>query len=228
MRLIYSVFAVHVFSDRCSDAPAFLFCGEHGSLSAFTKEEKMGLLELFILAVGLSMDAFAVSVCKGLAMPKITLKRTLTVGLWFGGFQALMPAAGYLLGVQFRDKITAVDHWIAFILLGLIGANMIKEACSGDCEEENESLDIRTMFLLAVATSIDALAVGITFAFLDVHLLAAVSFIGITTFTLSAAGVKIGNVFGTRYKAKAELAGGVILILLGLKILLEHLGILTL
>ena len=206
----------------------FLFCGEHGSLSAFTKEEKMGLLELFILAAGLSMDAFAVSVCKGLAMPKITLKRTLTVGLWFGGFQALMPAAGYLLGVQFRDKITAVDHWIAFILLGLIGANMIKEACSGDCEEENESLDIRTMFLLAVATSIDALAVGITFAFLDVHLLAAVSFIGITTFTLSAAGVKIGNVFGTRYKAKAELAGGVILILLGLKILLEHLGILTL
>ena len=228
MRLMYSVFAVHVFSDRCSDAPAFLFCGEHGSLSAFTKEEKMGLLELFILAVGLSMDAFAVSVCKGLAMPKITFKRTLTVGLWFGGFQALMPAAGYLLGVQFRDKITAVDHWIAFILLGLIGANMIKEACSGDCEEENESLDIRTMFLLAVATSIDALAVGITFAFLDVHLLAAVSFIGITTFTLSAAGVKIGNVFGTRYKAKAELAGGVILILLGLKILLEHLGILTL
>ena len=188
----------------------------------------MGLLELFILAAGLSMDAFAVSVCKGLAMPKITLKRTLTVGLWFGGFQALMPAAGYLLGVQFRDKITAVDHWIAFILLGLIGANMIKEACSGDCEEENESLDIRTMFLLAVATSIDALAVGITFAFLDVHLLAAVSFIGIITFTLSAAGVKIGNVFGTRYKAKAELAGGVILILLGLKILLEHLGILTL
>lgn len=228
MRLMYSVFAVHVFSDRCSDAPAFLFCGEHGSLSAFTKEEKMGLLELFILAAGLSMDAFAVSVCKGLAMPKITLKRTLTVGLWFGGFQALMPAAGYLLGVQFRDKITAVDHWIAFILLGLIGANMIKEACSGDCEEENESLDIRTMFLLAVATSIDALAVGITFAFLDVHLLAAVSFIGITTFTLSAAGVKIGNVFGTRCKAKAELAGGVILILLGLKILLEHLGILTL
>lgn len=228
MRLMYSVFAVHVFSDRCSDAPAFLFCGKHGSLSALTKEGKMGLLELFILAVGLSMDAFAVSVCKGLAMPKITLKRTLTVGLWFGGFQALMPAAGYLLGVQFRDKITAVDHWITFVLLGLIGANMIKEACSGDCEEENESLDIRTMFLLAVATSIDALAVGITFAFLDVHLLAAVSFIGITTFTLSAAGVKIGNVFGTRYKAKAELAGGVILILLGLKILLEHLGILTL
>ena len=189
-------------------------------------EKIMGLIELFILAVGLSMDAFAVSVCKGLAMPKITVKKTLIVGLWFGGFQALMPALGYFLGVQFRDKITAIDHWIAFILLGIIGANMIKEACSGECEEENESLDIKTMFLLAVATSIDALAVGITFAFLNVHLLAAVSFIGVTTFTLSAIGVKIGNVFGTRYKSKAELAGGVILILLGLKILLEHLGIL--
>ncbi len=189
-------------------------------------EKTMGLIELFILAVGLSMDAFAVSVCKGLAMPKITVKKTLIVGLWFGGFQALMPALGYFLGVQFRDKITAIDHWIAFILLGIIGANMIKEACSGECEEENESLDIKTMFLLAVATSIDALAVGITFAFLNVHLLAAVSFIGVTTFTLSAIGVKIGNVFGTRYKSKAELAGGVILILLGLKILLEHLGIL--
>lgn len=215
-------------SDRCSTASAFLFRRKHRQLSAMTKEEKMGLLELFILAVGLSMDAFAVSVCKGLAMPKITLKKTLIVGLWFGGFQALMPAIGYFLGVQFRDKITAIDHWIAFILLGLIGANMIKEACSGDCEEENESLDIKTMFLLAVATSIDALAVGITFAFLNVRLLSAVSFIGVTTFALSAIGVKIGNVFGTRYKAKAELAGGVILILLGLKILLEHLGILAL
>ena len=215
-------------SDRCSTASAFLFRRKHRQLSAMTKEEKMGLLELFILAVGLSMDAFAVSVCKGLAMPKITLKKTLIVGLWFGGFQALMPAIGYFLGVQFRDKITAIDHWIAFILLGLIGANMIKEACSGDCEEENESLDIKTMFLLAVATSIDALAVGITFAFLNVRLLSAVSFIGVTTFALSAMGVKIGNVFGTRYKAKAELAGGVILILLGLKILLEHLGILAL
>ena len=186
----------------------------------------MGLLELFILAVGLSMDAFAVSVCKGLAMPKITLKKTLIVGIWFGGFQALMPALGYLLGVQFRDKITAIDHWIAFILLGLIGANMIKEAYSGECEQENDSLDFRTMFLLAVATSIDALAVGITFAFLNVHLLWAVSFIGVTTFTLSAIGVKIGNIFGTRYKSKAELAGGIILIVLGCKILLEHLGIL--
>lgn len=186
----------------------------------------MGLLELFILAVGLSMDAFAVSVCKGLAMPKITLRRTFIVGAWFGGFQALMPAVGYVLGVQFRDKITAVDHWIAFLLLGVIGANMIKEALSGECENESDSLDVRTMFLLAVATSIDALAVGITFAFLKVHIIAAVSFIGMTTFVISATGVKIGNVFGTKYKSKAELAGGIILILLGLKILLEHLGFL--
>ena len=186
----------------------------------------MGLLELFILAVGLSMDAFAVSVCKGLAMPKISVKKAVIVGIWFGGFQALMPALGYLLGSQFKDSITAVDHCIAFILLGIIGGNMIREACSGECEKENDSLDIKTMFLLAVATSIDALAVGITFAFLKVNIVAAVSFIGATTFIISAAGVKIGNIFGTKYKAKAELAGGVILILLGLKILLEHLGVL--
>ena len=186
----------------------------------------MGLLELFILAVGLSMDAFAVSVCKGLAMPKITVKKAAVVGIWFGGFQALMPTLGYLLGSQFKDSITAIDHWIAFILLGIIGGNMIREACSGECEKENDSLDIKTMFLLAVATSIDALAVGITFAFLKVNIAAAVSFIGITTFIISAAGVKIGNIFGTKYKSKAELAGGIILILLGLKILLEHLGIL--
>ena len=186
----------------------------------------MGLLELFILAVGLSMDAFAVSVCKGLAMPKISVKKAVIVGIWFGGFQALMPALGYLLGSQFKDSITAVDHWIAFILLGIIGGNMIREACSGECEKENDSLDIKTMFLLAVATSIDALAVGITFAFLKFNIVAAGSFIGATTFIISAAGVKIGNIFGTKYKAKAELAGGVILILLGLKILLEHLGVL--
>ena len=190
------------------------------------RRKKMGLLELFILAVGLSMDAFAVSICKGLAMPKISFKKAGIVGLWFGGFQALMPALGYLLGYQFREKITAVDHWVAFILLGIIGANMIKEACSGDCGKEDDSLDIRTMFLLAVATSIDALAVGITFAFLDVHIIAAVTFIGVTTFIISAVGVKIGNVFGTKYKSKAEFAGGAILILLGVKILLEHLGIL--
>ena len=186
----------------------------------------MGLLELFILAAGLSMDAFAVSVCKGLAMPKITVKKAAVVGIWFGGFQALMPALGYLLGSQFKDSITAIDHWIAFILLGIIGGNMIREACSGECENESDSLDIKTMFLLAVATSIDALAVGITFAFLKVNIAAAVSFIGITTFIISAAGVKIGNIFGTKYKSKAELAGGIILILLGLRILLEHLGIL--
>lgn len=186
----------------------------------------MGLLELFILAVGLSMDAFAVSVCKGLAMPKISVKKAAIVGIWFGGFQALMPALGYLLGSQFKESITAIDHWIAFILLGIIGGNMIREACSGECENENDSLDVKTMFLLAVATSIDALAVGITFAFLKVNIAAAVTFIGVTTFIISAAGVKIGNIFGTKYKAKAELAGGIILVLLGLKILLEHLGVL--
>lgn len=186
----------------------------------------MGLLELFILAVGLSMDAFAVSVCKGLAMPKISVRKAGIVGLWFGGFQALMPMIGYLLGYQFREKITAVDHWIAFILLAFIGLNMIKEACSADCEKADDSLAFKTMFLLAVATSIDALAVGITFAFLDVHIYAAVAFIGITTFIISAAGVKIGNVFGTKYKSKAELAGGIILVLLGIKILLEHLSVL--
>lgn len=184
----------------------------------------MGVLSLFLLAVGLSMDAFAVSICKGLAMRQITLKKAVVVGAWFGGFQALMPLIGYILGVQFKDKITAIDHWIAFILLVLIGGNMIREALSDDCECGNASLDIKTMFMLAVATSIDALAVGVTFAFLQVDILWAVTFIGITTFVISGMGVKIGNIFGTKYKSKAELAGGVILILLGLKILLEHLG----
>lgn len=186
----------------------------------------MGIIELFLLAVGLSMDAFAVSVCKGLAMPKITVKKASVVGLWFGGFQALMPLVGYFLGVQFKDKITAIDHWIAFILLGIIGFNMIREALSPGYEAASDALDVKTMFVLAIATSIDALAIGITFAFLHVDIISAVFFIGVTTFLLSAAGVKIGNVFGTKYKAKAELAGGVILILLGLKILLEHLGVL--
>jgi putative Mn2+ efflux pump MntP len=186
----------------------------------------MGIIELFILAVGLSMDAFAVSVCKGLAMEKCSFRKAAICGVWFGGFQALMPLIGYLLGYQFRGYITAVDHWIAFVLLALIGGNMIKEACSGEEEEENDSLDVKTMFLLAVATSIDALAVGITFAFLpDTNIVAAVLFIGLVTFTLSTAGVKIGNVFGAKYKSKAEFAGGLILILLGVKILLEHLGV---
>lgn len=183
---------------------------------------------LFILAVGLSMDAFAVAICKGLAMKKMSWKNAVIVGLWFGGFQALMPAIGYFLGVQFADKITAIDHWIAFVLLALIGGNMVREALSKEEEEASASMDVKTMFIMAVATSIDALAVGITFAFLDQNMPVAVSLIGVTTFLLSMAGVKIGSVFGAKYKAKAEFAGGVILILLGLKILLEHLDILKL
>lgn len=186
----------------------------------------MGLIELFLIAVGLSMDAFAVSVCKGLAMPKCTFKKAAIVGLWFGGFQALMPAIGYILGAQFQEAIASIDHWIAFVLLALIGGNMIHEALDNDEEEADASLDVKTMFLLAVATSIDALAIGITFAFLKVSIIPAVCFIGIVTFIISFAGVKIGNVFGARYKNKAEIVGGVILILLGLKILLEHLGLL--
>lgn len=184
----------------------------------------MGLIELFLIAVGLSMDAFAVSVCKGLAMPKCTFKKAAIVGLWFGGFQALMPAIGYILGAQFQETIASIDHWIAFVLLALIGGNMIREALDNDEEEADASLDVKTMFLLAVATSIDALAIGITFAFLKVNIIPAVCFIGSVTFIISFAGVKIGNVFGARYKNKAEIVGGVILILLGLKILLEHLG----
>ncbi len=186
----------------------------------------MGLIELFLIAVGLSMDAFAVSVCKGLAMPKCTFKKAAIVGLWFGGFQALMPAIGYILGAQFQEAIASIDHWIAFVLLALIGGNMIHEALDNDEEEADASLDVKTMFLLAVATSIDALAIGITFAFLKVNIIPAVCFIGSVTFIISFAGVKIGNVFGARYKNKAEIVGGVILILLGLKILLEHLGFL--
>lgn len=186
----------------------------------------MSLFSLFALAVGLSMDAFAVSICKGLAMKKITLKKAAIVGLWFGAFQAIMPFIGYLLGLRFEQYITAIDHWIAFVLLGVIGLSMIKEALSKEEEHTNDNLDVKTMFLLAVATSIDALAVGITFAFLQVDIVPAVSFIGIITFTLSAIGVKVGNVFGLKYKSKAEIAGGVILILIGSKILLEHLGIL--
>ena len=186
----------------------------------------MGLIELFLIAVGLSMDAFAVSVCKGLAMPKCTFKKAAIVGLWFGGFQALMPAIGYILGAQSQEAIASIDHWIAFVLLALIGGNMIHEALDNDEEEADASLDVKTMFLLAVATSIDALAIGITFAFLKVNIIPAVCFIGIVTFIISFAGVKIGNVFGARYKNKAEIVGGVILVLIGLKILLEHLGFL--
>lgn len=187
----------------------------------------MSLLTLFITAVGLSMDAFAVSVCKGLAMKKLSWKKAVIIGLWFGGFQALMPTLGYLLGTRFESYVNAIDHWIAFVLLALIGANMIREALSPDKDEADDSTDLKTMFLLAVATSIDALAVGVTYAFLQVRILPAVSFIGVVTLVLSIIGVKIGNVFGLKYKSKAEIFGGVILILMGLKILLEHLGLLN-
>ena len=187
----------------------------------------MGLLELFILAVGLSMDAFAVSICKGLATEKIHIKHSLITGVWFGGFQALMPFIGFLLGTSFEKYVTKIDHWIAFILLGAIGANMIKESFGKDESEADASFGFKTMFVMAGATSIDALAVGISLALLpDINIFAAVIFIGITTFLFSAFGVEIGNVFGEKYKSKAELLGGVILILLGLKILLEHLGVL--
>ncbi len=184
----------------------------------------MSLFSLFLLAVGLSMDAFAVAVCKGLATPKITLKKACVVGLWFGAFQALMPTLGYMVGYRFQEKITAIDHWIAFVLLVFIGANMIRESFSKEEEGANASLAFKEMLLLAIATSIDALAVGVTFAFLpDIPILPAVSFIGVITFLLSALGMKVGNVFGTKYKARAELVGGIILILIGSKILIEHL-----
>lgn len=185
----------------------------------------MSFLDLFILAVGLSMDAFAVSVCKGLSVRQLKFSHACTVGLYFGGFQFLMPLIGYLLGSQFQQYITSIDHWIAFILLALIGANMIKES-RGEAEQLNDSFSFLTMLPLAIATSIDALAVGITFAFLQVSILPAVTFIGCTTFVLSAIGIKIGHVFGTRYKSRAEMIGGIVLIAIGCKILLEHLGIL--
>ena len=186
----------------------------------------MGMLELFLVAVGLSMDAFAVAVCKGLALRRVKPGHMVLVGLWFGGFQALMPLIGYFVGVQFKDAITAVDHWIAFALLALIGGNMIREALSHEEEEADASLRFQKMFPLAVATSIDALAVGVSFAFLSVNIAVAASFIGVITFLLSAVGVKVGSLFGAKYKSRAELVGGIILILMGLKILLEHLGLL--
>ena len=188
----------------------------------------MDTITLITCAIGLSMDAFAVSICKGLALKKLDFKKQALVGAWFGGFQGLMPLIGYLLGINFKGYITAIDHWIAFILLGFIGFNMIKEALDKDkCEECGDaSLDVKSMLILAIATSIDALAVGITFAFLDVNIILAVSLIGTITFLLSAIGVRVGHVFGSKYKSKAELAGGIVLIFLGIKILLEHLGIL--
>lgn len=188
----------------------------------------MGILELFVLAIGLSMDAFAVSICKGLSVQKLEWKHMLVVGAYFGGFQALMPAIGYMLGSQFEHLIVSIDHWIAFVLLLFIGGNMIKESRENDVEDLDDDFGFKTMILLAIATSIDALAVGVTFAFLRVDIIAAVVFIGCITFICSAFGVKIGNVFGVKYKSKAELAGGVILILIGTKILLEHLGVIVL
>ena len=193
----------------------------------------MGIFELLILAVGVSMDAFTVSICKGLAMKRATVKGCMTCGVWFGGFQALMPTIGFFLGALFAEAIQAIDHWVAFVLLAVIGINMLKEVfeqeeCCCCCEEQNADLSVKTMFVMAVATSIDALAVGISLAMAgNVNIWTAALFIGLCTFSFSAAGVKIGNVFGARFEKKAQLAGGVILILIGLRILLEHLGILA-
>ncbi len=186
----------------------------------------MSFPELLLIAVGLSMDAFAVSICKGLSLKKLGAKHAALVGLYFGGFQALMPMIGWLLGYRFEHVIESVDHWVAFALLTIIGLSMIREA--NKAEELNDDLGFKTMVLLAVATSIDALAVGVTFAFLQVRILPAASLIGVTTFLISAVGVYIGHIFGLKYRAKAEIAGGVILIGIGLKILLEHLGIVKL
>lgn len=186
----------------------------------------MGIFELFSIAIGLSMDAFAVSICKGLSMKKMSWKNALIVGLYFGVFQALMPLIGYALGTQLESFISNVDHWIAFVLLGLIGFHMIKESREA-CEECDSSFDFKTMLTLAIATSVDALVIGMTFAFLKVNIWFAISLIGITTFILSVLGVKIGHTFGNKHKSKAELIGGIVLILIGVKILLEHLGILN-
>ena len=183
----------------------------------------MSVIELLVLALGLSMDAFAVSICKGLSVPKLQAKHCLICGVYFGGFQALMPLIGWALGIRFQSMITNIDHWIAFVLLAVIGANMIKESFSKEEECPDASFGFKTMLTLAVATSIDALAVGVTFAYLDVSIVPAVLLIGATTFVCSAVGVKIGNVFGNRFQSKAEFLGGLVLIAIGLKILIEHL-----
>jgi putative Mn2+ efflux pump MntP len=192
----------------------------------------MGIGELLLLAVGLSMDAFAVSVCKGLAMKKVTVRAQVTCGAWFGGFQGLMPLIGFLLGTMFAEAIQFIDHWIAFGLLALIGANMLKESLSKEecceCCDQNADLSPKTMFVMAIATSIDALAVGISLAMAgDVNIFLAVALIGLITFLMSGLGVKIGSIFGSRFEKKAQAAGGIILVLLGLKILLEHLGVIV-
>ena len=185
----------------------------------------MSFVELLLFGIGLSMDAFAVSICKGLSVRKLRPKHAITVGLWFGGFQALMPLIGYFLGSFFAEMIEKYDHWVAFVLLAFIGGNMIKESFGKD-EKVDSSMDVKSMLLLAIATSIDALAVGVTFAFLQVQIVPAVSFIGVITFIFSAVGVKIGSLFGTKYKSKAELFGGIVLVLIGIKILLEGIGVL--
>ena len=187
----------------------------------------MGVLELLLLSIGLGMDAFAVSVCKGISMKKMDWKKAIIIGLYFGGFQALMPVIGYYLGSAFESLITSIDHWIAFILLGIIGGKMIKDSFGDESENCNDDVSFKTMIVLAIATSIDALAVGITFVFLKVNLILAISMIGVITFILAIVGTKVGNRFGDKYEKKAELVGGVILILLGIKILLEHMGILN-
>ena len=189
-------------------------------------EKNMGIWELLILAVGLAMDAFAVSICKGLSIRKLNLRHMVIVGLWFGAFQALMPLLGYFLGSAFTQLVQALDHWIAFVLLAVIGINMIRESRKEDEECVEADFTCKSMFPLAIATSIDALTVGITFAFLQVDIVPAVSFIGVTTFVLSAIGVRAGGIVGEKGKSRAELAGGVVLVLLGCKILLEHLGVL--
>jgi len=188
----------------------------------------MELFEIVGIGIGLAMDAFAVSICKGLSMKKINWKSAFIIALYFGGFQALMPVVGFLLGTSFSTFVVSVDHWIAFILLAIIGGNMIKDSTDDEVEKRNDNVDFKTMIVLAIATSIDALAVGVTFAFFKVNLILAISIIGIVTFVLSLFGVVIGNKFGDKLQNKAELTGGIILIIIGLKILLEHLGILVL
>ena len=187
----------------------------------------MNFIDIFLIGIALSMDAFAVSICKGLSVKKVSAKHVLTVGVYFGGFQALMPTLGFLLGYKFESFITNIDHWIAFVLLAIIGGNMIREALGKDEDEENKDCSFRAMLRLAVATIIFALTVGISFAFLGVDIVTAALLIGATTFVLSGVGIFVGNIFGSKYKSKAELAGGVVLILIGLKILLEHLGVIS-
>ena len=191
------------------------------------KKNNMGAIEILLISIGLAMDAFAVSVCKGLAMKKMSWKKAIIIGLYFGIFQAVMPVIGYFLGTTFERFITYVDHWVAFILLVGIGINMVKEAFDKESENRNDNVDMKTMLVLSIATSIDALAIGITFACLKIHIVMPVITIGLITFIISVIGVKIGNQFGDKYGKKAEIMGGVILILLGIKIVLEHLGIIN-